>query len=95
MTVKVGSEGRLFVSWMPNPHNEDYKVIGYKLTWDHPLRVSQSASDSVNASTTKYLITSSVDLSLENAVLVWAYSMAGDGLPARTSWIPHGKLYSY
>lgn len=50
-----------------------------------------SAADSVSMPTRQYLI-ENVDLSEEYEVLVWAYSMAGDGLPASAKWIPESKL---
>lgn len=85
--------GRAFhVSWRPNPLNQGL-AVGYKIAWEHPSRISHTAVDSVPASATHYLI-SPVDLSSKYTVLVWAYLMEGDGVPAQVSWLPQSKLAS-
>ena len=39
--------------------------------------------------------TDPIDLSVEYGVLVWAYSPAGDGLPAKAVWTPIKCKISY
>ena len=54
----------------------------------------QSAVASVEASNMQYT-TDPIDLSVEYGVLVWAYSPAGDGLPAEAVWTPVKCKISY
>ena len=88
-TVSAGERGGLLVSWQPNPLNDDLRV-GYKLEWDIPDRITQTAVVSIPPTTTQYLI-EGVDLSLEYKVLVWAYSFEGDGMSANAMWKPRCK----
>ena len=90
LTLMAAPQGGLLVSWLPNPVNPE-DILGYKLNWDLPSRVVQSALTSVPPSVKEYLITG-VDLSLEYVIAVWAYTMQlGDGAPAMTKWIPKCK----
>jgi hypothetical protein len=86
-----GGFGRLVISWLPNPLNSDQRITGYKVSWDTPTRLVQSAIDGVSATETRYT-TDPIDLSVEYGVLVWAYSELGDGLPAKAEWTPEGKI---
>ena len=80
------SEGGLLVSWLPNPFNPQ-DILGYKLTWDIPSRVVQSALMSVAPSVKQYLIEGWSPL-MEYVIQVWAYTIDGDGPPATTRWTP-------
>ena len=83
-------QGGLLVSWLPNPINPE-DISGYKLTWDIPPRVVQSAVTSMPPSVKQYLITG-VNLSLEYVIEVWAYTFQlGDGEPAIARWTPKCK----
>ena len=93
LTVVASQDGRrLAISWLPNPLNAGHTLLGYKLVWDLPSRVVQSAVDSVRPSVREYT-TYPVDLSAEYSVLVWAYNTQGDGQPAKAEWSQQCKIY--
>ena len=83
--------GRLAISWLPNPLNKGQHISGYKINWDIPSRLVESAVASVPASNMQYT-TDPIDLSVEYSVLVWAFNQLGDGLPARAEWTPQCKI---
>lgn len=87
----VDGVGRLAISWLPNPLNEGQHIVGYKINWDHPSRLVQSAATSVPISNMQYT-TESINLSLEYGVLVWAFNELGDGLPAKATWTPKSEI---
>lgn len=87
----IGGVGRLAILWVPNPLNRGHHLIGYKINWDHPSRLVQSAAISVPSSNMQYT-TDPIDLSVEYGVLVWAYGQNGDGLPAKTTWTPKREI---
>lgn len=92
MLSRVAGRDALHISWLPNPLNEG-NILGYKISWDQPSLLVQSAVVSVAPSITEYII-ENVDLSLEYSVAVWAYTMQGDGQLAKASWIPKCKILS-
>ena len=87
----AGGFGRLAISWLPNPLNKGQRISGYKINWDIPSRLVQSAATSVPASNMQYT-TARIDLSVEYSVLVWAFNHLGDGLAARVEWTPQCKI---
>lgn len=87
--MSAGEGGGLLVSWQPNSYGDTH-LAGYKLAWDIPAHITQTAVTSIPPNVTQYLI-ERLDLSLEYIVLVWVYNFEGDGIPANATWQPECK----
>ena len=83
------SNGHIDVQWdAPAPPSLPSRLRGYKLNWDIPGAVSQSARDAVPPHQLQYVVTSGLDPRNSYTILVWAYSLGGDGPPARVQLPP-------
>lgn len=85
------------VTWKEPVATSEYPIVGYKLNWATPERVTQVARDVVEAGKGSYTFQISRTRVEEPGsilvVLVWPYNIFGDGPVASVEYWPLGELH--